>query len=226
MFQKHSHDFGTVARASKCVVSFPFKNIYKEDIHVSHLEVSCSCTSAEVVKKDLKTYETSEIVATFNTRSFLGQRGATIKVVIDRPYFAEVRLRVDGNIRSDVVFDPPLVEVGNIDAGSPVERRVMVRYAGRRDWTITDVTSANKYYEVSLSKPVREGTDRGHQRRRDAADSALRRGPHHGPADGQPGLALLRHDPPRPDRHEADDRSRERAVQSRGGGMRRSQLQI
>lgn len=157
MFEKHSHDFGTVARASKCVVSFPYKNLYKEDVHISHLEVSCSCTSAEITTKDLKTFETGEVVATFNTRAFLGQRGATIKVVIDKPYFAEVRLRVDGYIRSDVVFDPPLVDLGNVDVGTPVERKVTVRYAGRSDWTIEDVTSANKNFEVQMSQPVRNG---------------------------------------------------------------------
>lgn len=158
MFEKHTHDFGTVARASKCVVSFPVKNLYKEDVHISHLEVSCSCTSAEITKKDLKTYETGEVVATFNTRAFLGQRGATIKVVIDKPFFAEVRLRVDGYIRSDVVFDPPLVDLGSVDIGSPTERKVTVRYAGRNDWTIEDITSANKSFEVQMSQPVRNGS--------------------------------------------------------------------
>jgi hypothetical protein len=158
MFEKHNHDFGTVARASKCVVSFPVKNLYKEDVHISHLEVSCSCTSAEIAKQDLKTYETGEIIATFNTRAFLGQRGATIKVIIDKPFFAEVRLRVDGYIRSDVVFDPPLVDLGTVDIGSPVERKVTVRYAGRNDWTIEDVTSANKSFEVQMSQPVRNGS--------------------------------------------------------------------
>lgn len=157
MFEKQKHDFGTVARASKCVVSFPIKNLYKEDVHISHLEVSCSCTSAEITKKDLKTYEVGEVVATFNTRAFLGQRGATIKVVIDKPFFAEVRLRVDGYIRSDIVFDPPLVDLGNVDVGSPVERKVTVRYAGRSDWTIEDITSANKNFEVQMSQPVRNG---------------------------------------------------------------------
>lgn len=157
MFENHKHDFGTVARASKCVVSFPIKNLYKEDVHISHLEVSCSCTSAEISQKDLKSLETGEIVATFNTRAFLGQRGATIKVVIDKPFFAEVRLRVDGYIRSDVVFDPPLVDLGNVDVGTPVDRKVTVRYAGRSDWTIEDVTSANKSFEVQMSPPVRNG---------------------------------------------------------------------
>jgi hypothetical protein len=157
MVETKTHDFGSVARASKCVVSFPIKNLYKEDVHISGLEVSCSCTSAEITKKDLKTFETAEVVATFNTRAFTGHKGATIKVIIDKPYFAEIRLRVDGDIRTDVVFDPPQVDLGNVDVGSTVEKHVQVRFAGRSDWEIKDITSNNKNFEVSMSKPTRTG---------------------------------------------------------------------
>ena len=50
----------------------------------------------------MKTYEKGAIVATFNTNSFHGQRGATLTVIIDKPFYAEVQLHVRGYIRSDV----------------------------------------------------------------------------------------------------------------------------
>jgi hypothetical protein len=49
------------------------------------------------------------------------------------------------------------VDLGNVDVGSPVERKVTVRYAGRDDWTIEDITSANKSFEVQMSQPIRNG---------------------------------------------------------------------
>ena len=153
MFSVTSHNFGTVARGSKTEYRFTFRNIYKEPVHVVGVRTSCGCTSPEVTKKDLKTHETSEVVATFNTRTFLGQHGATLTVTIDKPYYAEVQLRVAGNIRGDVTFDPPFVDLGNVDLGKGAERSVRVTHVGSTPWEIKDVRSANSNFEVQLSKP-------------------------------------------------------------------------
>ena len=68
MFNVTNHNFGTVARGSKTEFRFTFRNLYKEDLHVVGVRTSCGCTSPEVTKRDLKTHETSEVVAKFNTR--------------------------------------------------------------------------------------------------------------------------------------------------------------
>lgn len=158
MFTETSHNFGTVARGSKTEHRFTFRNIYKEDIHISGVRTSCGCTSPVVTKDLLKTHETSEVVATFNTRTFLGQHGATLTVTIDQPYYAEVQLRVDGNIRSDVSFDPPFVDLGNVDLGRGAQQTVQVTRTGSSPWQITDVRSANPMFEVTLSRPQRTPT--------------------------------------------------------------------
>jgi hypothetical protein len=155
MFPVTSHNFGTVAKGSKTEYRFVFRNLYKEDLHVVGVRTSCGCTSPEVTKHDLKTHETSEVVAKFNTRTFLGQHGATLTVTIDKPFYAEVQLRVAGNIRGDVTFEPPFVDLGNVDLGAGAERQVRVTRVGSAAWDITDVRSANPSFEVSMSKPTR-----------------------------------------------------------------------
>jgi hypothetical protein len=155
MFQVTSHNFGTVAKGSKTDYRFVFRNIYKEDVHVVGVRTSCGCTSPQVTKKDVKTHETSEIVATFNTRTFLGQHGATLTVTFDKPFYAEVQLRVAGNIRGDVAFDPPFIDLGNIDLGKGAERRVRVTRIGSTPWEIKDVRSVNPNFEVQLSQPTK-----------------------------------------------------------------------
>ena len=155
MFSETSHNFGTVARGSKTEHRFVFRNLYKEDLHVSSVRSSCGCTSPEVTKRDLKTHETAEVVAKFNTRTFLGQHGATLTVTFDKPFHAEVQLRVAGNIRSDVTFEPPFVDLGNVDLGKGVERSVRVTHVGGSEWNIKDVRSANSMFEVVLSNPLR-----------------------------------------------------------------------
>lgn len=154
MFSVTSHNFGTVARGSKTEFRFTFRNLYKEDLHVVGVRTSCGCTSPEITKRDLKTHETSDVVARFNTRTFLGQHGATLTVTFDKPFFAEVQLRVAGNIRGDVTFDPPFVDLGNVDLGKGASRDVRVTHVGATPWEIKDVRSVNPNFEVQLSKPT------------------------------------------------------------------------
>jgi hypothetical protein len=158
MFTVTSHNFGTVAKGSKTEYRFVFRNMYTEDVHVSGIRTSCGCTSPTVTKRDLKTHETSEVVATFNTRTFTGQHGATLTVTFDKPYLAEVQLRVAGNIRGDVTFDPPFVDLGTVDLGKGSERQIRVTRLGSTPWEIKDVRSANPNFEVGLSQPTRSGS--------------------------------------------------------------------
>ncbi|MBM4000420.1 MAG: DUF1573 domain-containing protein [Planctomycetes bacterium] len=157
MFKETSHEFGVVARGAKVEHRFTLQNLYKEEIHIAGVRSSCGCTSPEVTVDTLKTWDKADIVATFNTRSFLGSRSATLTVTIDRPYYAEVQLHVSGYIRSDIVFEPGLVQFGEVDQGAGAETRVRVSYAGRPDWRITDVRSANEDLEVEIQEAGRRG---------------------------------------------------------------------
>jgi len=158
MFPVTSHNFGTVAKGSKTEYRFSFRNLYQEELHVSGVRTSCGCTSPSVTKDTLKTHETAEVVASFNTRTFTGQHGATLTVTFDKPFSAEVQLRVAGNIRGDVAFDPPFVDFGNVDLGKGSERQIRISHMGGSPWSITDVRSVNPYFEVTLSKPTNTGT--------------------------------------------------------------------
>jgi len=157
MFKVTSHDFGTVARGSKQQFEFNFTNLYKEDIQIAGVRTSCGCTTPTIKddRRTIKTHETGTIVATYNTHSFLGNRSATITVTINKPFYAEVQLSASGYIRSDVVFSPGVVNFGETDQGTTDERKIKINYAGRNDWKIVDIRSANPSLEVELSKASR-----------------------------------------------------------------------
>ncbi len=106
---------------------------------------SCGCTTPKILKDTVTTYEETAIVATFNTRSFTGQKNATVTVTIDQPFYAEVQLQVSGYIRTDVVLDPPGAEFGTVDFGTEAERKINVSYAGRNDWQIVDVRADSPF---------------------------------------------------------------------------------
>lgn len=157
MFKATVHDFGTVARGAKAEFVFEFENIYEEEVHIASIRSSCGCTTPRLTKDTLKTFEKSSVVATYNTRSFYGAKSATITLVIDKPYPAEVQLSVSGYIRSDVVFNPGVVSFGSVEQGAGGERRIDITYAGRTDWSITDVRSSYGHVQVQLSDAVRVG---------------------------------------------------------------------
>jgi hypothetical protein len=157
MFEQSQHNFGTVARSAKAEHRFVFSNPYVEDAHVIGVRSSCGCTSVRVEKPLVKTHEKSEIIATFNTRAFQGQRGATLTVTFDKPFYAEVQLHVSGYIRSDVVLEPGGVQFGAIEQGHPAESRVAVTYTGRSGWKIAGVQCSNPNLRGEVVETRRAG---------------------------------------------------------------------
>ena len=157
MFPDVQHDFGSVARGAKAQHRFKLKNLYKEDVHISNVRVSCGCISVKPSKKSLVTYEKGELIVDLNTRSFQGQRRSTITVTFDRPFYAEVQLHITAYIRTDVVFSPGAVDFGTVSQGTAAKKKITVNYAGRDDWKIVDVTSAGDHYEVDVVEKSRGG---------------------------------------------------------------------
>lgn len=155
MFKVKDHDFGSIARGSKAEFKFQIKNPYMEDIHISSVSSSCGCTTPKIEKQTLKTYETGSIIAHINSNKFLGQKGATLTVTIDKPYYATVFLHVKTYIRSDVVFSPDSVNLGDVKQGETVNRKVRVTYAGRSDWKINKVRSKNPHITATATEVSR-----------------------------------------------------------------------
>ena len=155
MFNTTSHDFGTVAKGSKAEYRFQIKNIYEEDAHIVGVRSSCGCTTPQVTRPDLKTFQTGEIVAEFNTRSFYGHKSATLTVTFDKPFHAEVQLHITGFIRTDVVTQPGAIDFGTVDQGAEGQQRIQVTYAGREDWKILDAKTADPWYEVEMHELTR-----------------------------------------------------------------------
>lgn len=150
LFSTHSHDFGTVVRNAKAEFTFPMKNIYLEDVHIASVRSSCGCTTPRIDKATLKTYEEGGVTAHINTDRFLGRKGATITVAIDRPYRAEVQLHVSVNISSHLVLEPGSVRLGEVMQGNAAEKSVRVRLSGYRGGSITGVQVSNPHLSARV----------------------------------------------------------------------------
>jgi hypothetical protein len=150
-----SHDFGVIARGAKVQHRFKLENIYLEDVHIASVSSTCNCTIPEFTKDTLKTYETAEIIATIDTRTFLGRKQATVRVKFDKPFPAEVQLHVYCYIRSDVVVEPGEAQFGTINQGTSVRKKLSVTYAGRSDWSILGVQCSSPFLEGKVVETSR-----------------------------------------------------------------------
>lgn len=157
MFSESRHDFGTVARDAKAEFRFEVTNPYTDDVHIAAVRTSCGCTTPRIEKSTLKSHEKGAIVAHFNTDHFLGQRGATLTVTIDKPRYAEVQLQVSGNIRSDMVFNPGSVQLGSVEQGQEATKKVSLTIYGRSNWKILEVRSANEHITAEAVESSRRG---------------------------------------------------------------------
>ena len=156
MFETTSHDFGRIARGAKAEYEFVLKNIYAKDVHIAGVRVTCGCTTARIKKSLLKTYEKRAIVASINSKTFLGRQSSTITVTIDEPAYAQVQLHVKVFIQSDVVLQPASVQLGSVDQGTPVEKKISVNCTRRSDWKILDVKSVNPHLSGEVVETARQ----------------------------------------------------------------------
>ena len=152
VFPVKNHNFGTVAVAAKTEFHFPVVNTLGSPIHIEAVRASCGCTTPTVLTPVINPGETGTIRAKFNTHSFKGKKGATLTVVIAQPFRTEVRLRVDGYIRSDIVFSPGAIDFGKIEQGTAASKSTKLYYAGRNTWRILDVQSNRPWLRPTVKE--------------------------------------------------------------------------
>ncbi|MCL2347421.1 MAG: DUF1573 domain-containing protein [Planctomycetaceae bacterium] len=156
MFEERRHDFGSVAIGVEAVYRFQLKNIYSDDVHIASVHSSCGCTSPSVTKAWIRGGETSEIVAKLNTDGrFEKNKSATLTVVFDKPYLAEVQLQVTSYIRPDVVINPGVAEFGSIAEGKKASTKLIMQYAGRNDWQLVKIERNNPAIHVRADEMER-----------------------------------------------------------------------
>ena len=157
---KREHNFGTVARASKQVHVFEFKNTTGADLLLNDVRTSCGCTKPKILTQVVKPDQIGQVEATFDTVKFYGQRGATLSVSIQKlgqySEFAEVQFAVKGKIRRDVVVSPGMFDFQDVNVSETAKRTAKLWYAGKPDWKILDVKSTNPNLEIDFNEIERD----------------------------------------------------------------------
>ena len=146
MFKETTHDFGTVARGAKAEYRFEFSNIYLEDVHVAAVRSSCGCTSVHIEKEALKTYEKGAIVATLNTGSFQGQRGARSPSPSTGPSTPKCSCTIAPSSAATSCWSRAACNWEPSSRAHRPRRKIALTCHGRSDWKIQDVKSTTRHY--------------------------------------------------------------------------------
>ena len=148
MLDRKDFKFGSVAKGGDATLQLNVKNIYKEDIQITNLGTGCSCVSWDEKNFPIIVPSGKELVLTLrlDTIRYDLERKSVAKVSFHEPTKGSaktVELAVEAYIRKDIVLTPGSVNFGAVDLGKGAEQRVAINYAGRADWTITQVKTAN-----------------------------------------------------------------------------------
>lgn len=145
LFDELSRDFGTVPRGTQLTHPFRLTNNTQETISISHVRVSCGCTTARALQNVLKPGEETAIFATMDTRRFLGPKAVTVYVSFSQPRFEEVRIVVQGNSREDVIFAPEGINFGKVKKGATPTTQMSITFLTSFNVQPTEITSESNY---------------------------------------------------------------------------------
>jgi hypothetical protein len=155
LFDELSKDFGSVPHGQLLTHNFRIANTTRNPVNISHVRVSCGCTSAVVNRGYLNPGEETTLTARMDSSVFFGVRTVTIFVNFDRPGFDEVRLWVQANSRSDFVMTPHQMAFGQIKRGSGPTATVSITFYGNQGARITEVKGESNYVQPSLQEQRR-----------------------------------------------------------------------
>lgn len=165
MINASSYDFGTVARGAKVEHHFTIENIYEEPVQILEVGSTCGCTTPQVSKRMLKTWEKADLAAVVDTRNHLGRKDATIKVTCSFvradgvSVTGEAQVHVHVFIRGDIVVQPGAIQFGSVPQGTAMAQEAAVSYAiGRSDWQILQIECSNPHIKARAVETGRTAT--------------------------------------------------------------------
>lgn len=150
MLDRKDFKFGPVPKGGDVTLPVVIKNIYKQDIQITNVGTGCSCVSWETRDRAFPIVVPSGKEVSLSLRLDTirndGEKKSVARVSLYEPTLGSaktVELPVEAYIRKDIVVVPGSVNFGSVDLGKGAEQKVVINYAGRPDWKITQVKSSN-----------------------------------------------------------------------------------
>lgn len=100
-FAVTNYDGGKVLEGEKVSYAYKFVNTGKDDLIIESVKASCGCTATAPKDKVIKGGQSSEIVATFDSRGRKGKQSKSITVKTNDPDQPSLILRLSVEVESD-----------------------------------------------------------------------------------------------------------------------------
>jgi hypothetical protein len=156
MFPSRTHDFGTVMRGEKPTHDFVIHNSGRSEARIKAIRVSCNCTTAVAASGRIAPGDSTVLTATMDTTGFQGSKAVTIYVQFDRPWRAEVTLRVSCVSQGKLGAEATEVDFGILPQGSDSRKRLNLDYVGPIDWQVKDLDFGNPNFTTEVHEVSRE----------------------------------------------------------------------
>jgi hypothetical protein len=156
MFPVRQHDFGKVERGEKPSYDFVLVNPSNREARIRGVRVSCSCTKATAHSSRIPPGGGAVLTATMDTSGFQGSKSVTIHVEFDRPWRAEVVLRVNVESVGKLASEGTEVDFGLLPQGAAHQKKLNLDYLGPLDWRIVDLDFGNPQFSVEVTEVHRE----------------------------------------------------------------------
>lgn len=156
MFPVRRHDFGKVERGEKLSYDFVVVNSSNREARIRGVRVSCSCTKAVAHSARIPAGGGTVLTATMDTSGFQGSKSVTIHVEFDRPWRAEVVLRVNVESAGKLASEGTEVDFGLLPQGAAHQKKLNLDYVGPLDWRIVDLDFGNPQFSAEVTEVLRE----------------------------------------------------------------------
>jgi Protein of unknown function (DUF1573) len=160
LFDEFSKDFGSVPHGQVLTHPFTVKNNTGQTVTISGVRVSCNlCTSATVLKGQLKPGEETAVSVRMDSGKFSGVKTVYVYVTFSEPQYDEVRLWIQANSREDINVTPESLAFGRIKHAEASAKSVSITFYGGVPSEITEVQSESNYVSAKVGAARKGGNE-------------------------------------------------------------------
>ena len=161
-FDKYVYNFGVVEQWGKRKGDFIFKfrNAGNEELMISRVSSSCSCTAILLSEKNIAPGGEGEIKATVDISGRKGEQDNGVYVYSNDSVTPTVILQVKGIIQRGLQVSPPNIHLGDVKKGTIVTRKVNIIKPEDEKLDILKTESSSKSISTKVS-PIKENDYEG-----------------------------------------------------------------
>jgi hypothetical protein len=141
-FDQETVDYGEVLQGTEATRIFTMRNQGKGILRIIDVNTTCECAVMLPEKREIPPGGSVEMKVTFKTGSLTGPQHKTISVRSNDPNRLVVILHLNARVNPVFVFDPPMLNFGELPRGTEVSREISMRETQGKPFAVEAVTAS------------------------------------------------------------------------------------